>query len=277
MIFWIGRALFLLVVILGATMTFYFKAPFLYFALSVLSFSGYLILEIILKKYLQQKPLIAKREISLAELSSIWTNRNELEALRKELQELRRFLEQGNLQNLEELQKNPVIQQYFGKIDEEKAEELAKKDDPVTIEKIVDNVKIIVADGEKNSPQVPNSKEKKEPASSNEAQTQEIRKIEESTKETKNSQKSLSEKEMLIQKVKEFLNISSEEILLIQNLNEEKLRRILEVYEKIKHIKPTLSCIIQSFISENECRIAYEAEKLREVGVDPKKFIDYVS
>ena len=246
--FWIGRFLFFLSFLLGTYATFVLLMPFHFFVIGLFSFSGYLLLEIVLRKYLQQRSLIKKREIALAELSSLWTNQETIQALKNELKELKELVKEAK-----KVSESPALKEYFGKIDEEKAEKMI--DDPATIEKVVEEITPPQPSQSEDSPeheekeksQVTEDKDKKP-----EALSEEVKKLLE-----------------LFPEEKDYINTA------VVNLPTEKLKEVIKMYEAIKNLKPSLPCLIKALEEENECRIAYEAEKLRK-KFNPEKFIQFV-
>jgi len=257
-LFWIGRIGVLLIFTAGTLMTFGYHAPFRYFVFSVAIVTGYLLFELAVKKYLNITPNTIKQEVSLSELATVWRNQEELEKLKKELEELKQAIAEGGKEA--ELEKIPEVKKYFGKIDEEEAEALASKGEAITIERVVDSVeketkkgevKIIVASEEKKE-----SKKDKSPQDKKEST------------ETKD----LTEKFVSL-----FPNEKAEAKVLALHLKEEEIKKAIEIYEKIKELNPSLSCIIGAVKGENECRTAYEAKLLQEKGASPKKFLEFVS
>jgi len=245
--FWMGRVLFFLSFLLGTYATFVLLMPFHFFVIGLFSFSGYLLLEIVLRKYLQQRSLIKKREIALAELSSLWTNQETIQALKNELKELKELVKEAK-----KVSESPALKEYFGKIDEEKAEKMI--DDPATIEKIVEKI---------TPPQQPQPEDSPEHEEKEKSQvTTEDKKPEALSEEVKKLLELFPEK-------KDYINT------VMVNLTLEKLKEVIKMYEAIKNLKPSLSCLIKALEEENECRIAYEAEKLRK-KFNPEKFIQFV-
>jgi len=255
---WIGRIGVSLLVIAGILMTFYYHAPYRYFAFSIAILTGYLIFEFALKKYLYARPLAAKQEVSLAELATVWKNQEELEKLKKELEELKETLEKKRLEE------NPIVQKYFGKIDEEEAEKLAQLGEAITIEKVVDSVK--------------QSKENKEVkiivANEKEDTSQPSRATPQANTDSTTEEK---DGKLIETFISIFPNERAEAQTMVLNLSKEEIKKAIEIYEKIKELKPSLPCIIGALKGENECRVAYEAKKLQEKGVNPRKFLDFVS
>ncbi len=243
--FWIGRALFFLSFLLGTYATFVLMMPFHFFVTGLFSFSGYLLLEIVLKKYLQQRPLIKKREIALAELSTLWTSQETIQTLKSELEELKELVKEAK-----KISESPALKEYFGRIDEEKAEKMI--DDPATIEKVVEKI---------TPPQQPQPEDSPEP------------------KEEKPQMTKDKKAETLSKEVEKLLELFPEEKDYIStiaiNLSPEKLKEVIKMYETIKNLNPSLPCLIKALEEENECRIAYEAEKLRK-KFNPEGFIQFV-
>jgi len=258
---WLGRIGILVLLITGTLMTFYYHAPYRYFAISVIILAGYLIFEFALRKYLSASPILTKQEVSIAELASVWKNQEELEKLKSELEELKKALKE------KAIEENPAIQKYFGKIDEEEAEKMVQSGEAVTIEKVIESVeqkdkqgvKIIVVNEQKDSP--PES----------------VHPID-NTKESNNQKAKEKEDEDLIDTfISLFPNEKAEAKTIALNLSMEEIKKAIEIYEEVKELKPSLPCIIGALKGENECRVAYEARKLQKKGIDPRKFLDFVS